>query len=95
MREGGQDPFERPMRPSRIDLIRLVAEGFATSVLASDIAAGSDDFQSFQDTVTWSIIDALTAEWVDTTIAEIRAGMKEAEGVCKRAFDEGRNSPAN
>ena len=75
--------FERPMRPDRIEMVRQVAEAIVHDNVGKELASGSDTFDNFLSCITWNIYGALAEQWPDTMIAEVQAGMIEADEVCR------------
>lgn len=90
MRHDGKQPFDRPMRPSRIQLIKEAAEGLAADPKGVEVLKQSESYAAYQAWVTWSMFQALSALWPDTMISEIEAGLSEAEPVSRRAFEAAR-----
>ena len=86
MSSNGPNQFGRPMRPDRIEMICDAASAIAGSERGERFAAESNSYSDFLACVTWSIYDALAEQLPDTMIAEIQAGLAEAETECRKAY---------
>lgn len=86
MSSNGPNQFGRPMRPDRIEMICDAANAIVGSERGERFAAESDNYNDFLACVTWSIYDALAEQLPDTMIAEIQAGLAEADPVCRAAY---------
>ena len=87
MRYEGQEPFQRPMRPDRVEMIRQTAEAVAGDNVGKELARESDSFDSFLSCIAWTVYGALAEQWPDTMIAELQAGLTKAEKVCRSEFE--------
>ena len=87
MRHSGREPFERPMRPDRVDAIRQAAEALAADPTGQDIAKHCNSFDGYLVFLTWNIYEALGELGPDTMVAEIQAGVNEAKSVCRAEYE--------
>ena len=86
MKPEGPEQFGRPMRPDRIEMVRQAAEALARDKVGHNLASESESFESFVSCITWNIYGVLAEQWPDTMIAEVQAGMIEANEVCRVEF---------
>lgn len=87
MRYEGQEPFQRPMRPDRVEMIRQTAMAVARDEVGRKLAKKSESFDDYVSCITWTVYGALAEQWPDTMIAELQAGLTEAEQVCRSEFE--------
>ncbi len=86
MKHPGQDPFDRPMRPDRVDAIRQAVEAFAVGATGVVVAKESETFENYQACVGHVIYQALAEICPDTMIAELQAGLNAAIHTCSAIF---------
>lgn len=87
MRHEGQEPFQRPMRPGRVEMIRETVQAVALDDVGQSLAMKSENFADYQSCITWTVYGALAEQWPDTMIAELQAGLAEAEMLCRSEFE--------
>lgn len=87
MRYEGQEPFQRPMRPDRVEMIRQTVQAVALDEVGQNLAKKSENFADYQSCITWTVYGALAEQWPDTMIAELQAGLNKAEKVCRSEFE--------
>ncbi|MEX3314006.1 hypothetical protein [Sulfitobacter sp. PS-8MA] len=95
MRHEGQEPFQRPMRPERVEMIRQTVQAVALDEVGQNLAGESKSFADYQSCITWNVYGALAEQWPDTMIAELQAGLAEAEQVCRSEFERCRGPFSN
>lgn len=86
MRHTGGDPFQRPMRPDRVDAIRLTAEQFAVTEPGFDMVKDCATYADFQRCIAFQIFDAMGEVWPDTMVAEIVEGLDLAAPACRASY---------
>ncbi len=82
----GSNQFGWPMRPDRVEIVCDTAKAFAVSDLGKKVATESDSFSDYIACITWTIYGALAEQWPDTMVAEIQAGMAEADPACRASY---------
>ncbi|MFG6625008.1 hypothetical protein [Sulfitobacter sp. 1A12056] len=87
MRYEGQEPFQRPMRPDRVEMIRQTVQAVALDEVGKNLAKKSESFADYQSCIAWTVYGALADHWPDTMIAELQAGLADAEKVCRSEFE--------
>ncbi len=87
MKHTGREPFERPMRPDRVDAIRQAAEALAADPVGRAVAEHCKTFEEYMICLAWNIYDALGELGPDTMVAEVQFGMTEATDVCRAEFN--------
>jgi len=81
-----QDPFDRPMRPDRVDAIRQAVEAFAIDPAGIEVAKASETFENYQACVGHVIYQSLAEICPDTMVAELQAGLDAAAPTCTAIF---------
>ncbi len=86
MKHTGGDPFERPMRPDRVEAIHRAVEAFVICPSGVEVAKRSESFENYQECVGHVLYQSLAEVMPDTMIAELQEGLEAAKHLCSAIF---------